>query len=241
MTFPNRFAGHHRIADPCQCPTSHFDEPRSQWLSKLHTDRQDTDCAAWQQLLELIDQTAHSGATTFAPGLELGPDLWRDIVTLPRSIERLTEVTTLNLYGSNLRSIPPEIGQMRSLRMFEPYCSYRLHWFPYEITRCTHLDDSTVSTRAVYGNHKFRPTFPRLPAELPPESTPSNCSVCNSPFDEHTPKQFWISLRVATDVLPLLGHGCSNSCVEALPTPPDNYLEQPHQGGKDLQQPPMES
>ncbi len=41
-----------------------------------------------------------------------------------------------------------------SLRVFEPYTSRRLHWFPYEITRCTSLRRSVVSTRALYGNYK---------------------------------------------------------------------------------------
>lgn len=50
----------------------------------------------------------------------------------------------------------------RRLLAFEPYTSYSLHWFPYELTRCMNLRDSTVSTRALYGNIKYRPAFPRL-------------------------------------------------------------------------------
>src|SRR4029450_7239360 len=72
----------------------------------------------------------------------------------------------LNLYGSSLVRIPPEIGEMESLKEFVPYPSYRLHWFPYEITRCTKLRNSTVSTRALYGNFKFPPAFPRLDADM---------------------------------------------------------------------------
>jgi hypothetical protein len=48
------------------------------------------------------------------------------------------------------------------LEVFEPYTSYSLHLFPYELTRCANLRDSTVSTRALYGNFNFRPPFPRL-------------------------------------------------------------------------------
>jgi hypothetical protein len=38
--------------------------------------------------------------------------------------------------------------------------------YPYEITRCTKLDQSSVSTRALYGNYKFRPPFLRLETPL---------------------------------------------------------------------------
>jgi hypothetical protein len=47
----------------------------------------------------------------------------------------------------------------------------------------------------------------------------------------------WISLRVATDVLPLLVNACSRGCVEALPTPPDGYVATPHRGGPEVVQP----
>ena len=64
------------------------------------------------------------------------------------------------LYGSNLVRIPAEIGAMTSLEEFTPYTSYRLHWFPYELTRCPRLVRSTVSSSALYGNFKYRPPFP---------------------------------------------------------------------------------
>ncbi|MDX2565372.1 hypothetical protein PV371_38115 [Streptomyces sp. TX20-6-3] len=68
----------------------------------------------------------------------------------------------MRLYGSNLVRIPPEIGAMTSLEEFSPYTSHRLHWFPYEITRCWKLVRSTISTRSLFGNFKLRPPFPRL-------------------------------------------------------------------------------
>jgi hypothetical protein len=74
----------------------------------------------------------------------------------------LTAVTRLVLYGMNLVRIPPEIGAMTSLEVFEPYTSHMLHWHPYELTRCVRLADSTVNTRVLYGNFKFRPPFPAL-------------------------------------------------------------------------------
>ena len=237
MTFSNLFSGHHQVAQLCGCPTSYYDEPRRLWRSSIHTDAQDENSNAWSQLLALIDHTAERRLTEFAPGRELGPELWQQIVTLPPTIARLEHVKVLTLYGSNLHSIPPAIGHMRSLEIFSPYTSYRLHWYPYEIVRCTAIKDSTVSTRALYGNHKFRPTFPRLPAHLTENSYPDRCSNCRTPCTRLELSQWWISLRVGTDVLPLLAHVCSDHCRDALGTPPDNYAAQPHQGGTELVQP----
>ena len=107
-----------------------------------------------------------------------------------------------------------------------------VHWFPYEITRLAQLSDSTVSTRTLYGNTTNRLPFPKLPAEVPPGSTPAVCSVCEGPFLVEGPIQAWISLRVATDVLPLVVHSCSPECLEALPTPPTNYVQHACVGGQ---------
>ncbi|MEV4556323.1 hypothetical protein AB0K51_04905 [Kitasatospora sp. NPDC049285] len=49
--------------------------------------------------------------------------------------------------------------------------------------------------------------------------------------------QAWISLRVATDVLPLLVNACSAACLQALPRPPEGYVPSPHAGGPGLAQP----
>jgi len=161
-------------------------------------------------------------------------------VTLPPTIGKLKSVKFLNLYGSSLAWIPPEIGKMSSLEDFRPYTSYRLHWFPYEITRCKNLKRSVVSTRALYGNFKYRAPFPRLPRSHD-SYRPKWCSVCDRPFGDSEPLQFWVSLRVATDVLPLLVHACSKECLSRIPTPPDGYVQTPHQGGLGLRQPPADS
>lgn len=121
-----------------------------------------------QHLLERVDEAAADGREEFRPLIELTPEERRQVITLPPSIARLTAVKHLVLYGSNLVRIPPEIGAMTSLEEFTPYASYRLHWFPYEITRCRKLTCSTVSTRALFGNYKLRPPFPRL--QPPPDS-----------------------------------------------------------------------
>jgi hypothetical protein len=155
---------------------------------------------------------------------------------LPPSIATLTSVRHLILYGSSLVRIPPEIGEMKSLENFTPYTSYRLHWFPYEIRRCTKLKDSTISTRALYGNVKYRPPFPRLP-QINAAYLPARCSVCEASLAGITPKQLWISLTIGTDVVPLLVHACSDGCVADLPTPPAGYVQYPHTGGLDLAQP----
>jgi len=221
---------------------------------RFHQDRQDTTCDAWKRLLRLIDEAAADGRTEFDPRPLMQPEEWARIVTLPATISRLKAVTHLKLVSSHLVCIPPEIGEMASLEVFDPYMSYRLHWFPYEITRCARLRDSRVSTRALYGNYKFRPPFPSL------ESTPSLsargaedgvntrrhatherlCSVCNQPFIDRGAHRVWISLRVATDVLPLLVNACSNDCVSRLPQSADRYPPHPHRGGEDVPQPPRE-
>ena len=199
-------------------------------------------------LTRLIDEAAADGRERFSPGADLPVHLWPEIVTLPAAISKLTAVRELDFYGSHLIAFPPEIGAMSSLRSFDPYTSRRLHWFPYEITRCTALTDSRVSTRHLYGNYKNRLPFPRLPAKLPTGSQPRKCSVCDGPFPEVGPIQRWISLWIATDLLPLLVHACSDRCIDALPRPPGEapegydhwpeYVDHPHEGGPDLHQPP---
>lgn len=102
------------------------------------------------------------GREVFRPLADLSPAERQDLVSLPPAIARLTRVKQLLLYGSPLVRIPPEIGAMESLEVFEPYTSRSLHWFPYELTRRRNLRDSTVSTRSLCGNFKFRHPFPRL-------------------------------------------------------------------------------
>ncbi|MEU2855228.1 leucine-rich repeat domain-containing protein [Streptomyces syringium] len=231
--------------DACAC----FDQSRPQPRARVgfHTERQDTSAPGWQHLLELVDEAIADGREEFRPLTELSPEERRQIITLPPSIARLTAVKHLVLYGSNLVRIPPEIGCMTSLEEFTPYTSYRLHWFPYEITRCRKLTRSTVSTRALFGNEKLRPPFPRLQpaqesvadldlANLDPRrrgvTTIHRCSVCNHPIAQGGLHQVWISLRVATDVLPLLVSACSSACVAELPDGAKGYIPTPHTGGR---------
>lgn len=238
--------------DVCSC--SDDSKPRPRARVRFHSERQDTSAPGWQHLLELVDEAAADGREEFRPLAELSPEERRQIVTLPPSIAKLTAVKHLMLYGSNLVRIPPEIGAMTSLKQFTPYTSYRLHWFPYEITRCRKLVSSTVSTRALFGNHKLRPPFPRLEpsrdsvtgldtAHLDPRrwgtTAVHHCSVCERPIEQNGLHQMWISIRVATDVLPLLVNACSSACVTALPEGAEDYIRTPHKGGR-VDQPPSD-
>lgn len=144
-------------------------------------------------------------------------------------------------------AIPPQ--DPCDLAEFVPYTSGRLHWFPYELARLPDLRAGTVSTRSVYGNHKYRPHFPPLAearaedlGDLDPgvwgATAIRACGVCDGPVDAGGLRQRWISLRVfGADVLPLLVNACSDPCVAALPAPPDGYIPVPHTGGRHLAQP----
>lgn len=252
--FPNRFAdavgpgAGGPARDHCRC-VGHSVATRPDNVV-FHADRQDTEAEGWRHLLALIDEAAADGPSVFKPFVELSAPERRQIVTLPATIAKLTAVKRLVLYGTNLVRIPPEIGSMTSLEVFEPYTSHRLHWYPYELTRCTKLADSTVSTRVLYGNFKFRPPFPQLRAVTSAEEADfaaldpdvwgcdavRTCSVCDGLVDGEI-RQVWISALVATDVLPMLVNACSAACVAALPQPYPGYLPTPHTGGPDIVQP----
>lgn len=237
--------GHEPCRDLCSCFSQSKAHPRAR--VGFHAELQDTSAPGWQHLLELVDAAAADGREEFRPLNELSAEERRQVVTLPPSIAKLTAVRHLVLYGSNLVRIPPEIGAMTSLEEFTPYTSYRLHWFPYEITRCRNLTRSTVSTRALFGNDKLRPPFPRLqpsrdsvvvdldPAHLDPRrwgaTAVHSCSVCDRPITQRGLHQVWISVRVAADVLPLLVNACSPECVAALPGGAQGYVAAPHKGG----------
>jgi len=219
----------------CKCFESHY-SGRQVAQIEMHTEQQDVECDAWKRLLELVEIASQDEREEFAPRRKMKEEDWRQIITLPATIAKLKSVKHLMLYGSNRIRIPPEIGEMTNLEQFTPYTSYRLHWFPYEITRCKKLKDSTVSTRTLYGNYKFRIPFPRLPVEERIEAgSPIRCSVCNTSINDSNLHQVWISLRVATDVLPLLVNACSQACINKLPRPPKNYVQEPHMGGLNIQ------
>lgn len=102
----------------------------------FHSEKQDTSCDAWQHLLEFIEQAALDQREEFDLFDNFTIEERSQIITLPPSIAKLTAVKHLELYSSYLVRIPPQIGAMTNLEEFTPYTSHRLHWLPYEITRC---------------------------------------------------------------------------------------------------------
>jgi len=207
-------------------------------MPEIENNVQDRNSKAWQMLCEYIDEIAESGSDEFVPREALGNELFAEIHTLPKSISKLKNVTKIGLYGSQLKRIPPEIGEMESLEYFDPYTSYKLHWFPYEIMDCKKLKDSRISTRALLGNFKNRMLFPSLednPIRYFGETV--KCSICKKEMSYEETNQLWITLRTGTDTIPLLANLCSKECEEELPQPPENYVQQAHKGGMNLVQP----
>lgn len=197
----------------------------------LHLTPQNTNQPAWIKLLALIEQAISEQWENFALGEHFSREERETIITLPPSIAQLKSVRKLNVYGSSLLYLPPQIGEMENLEEFIPYTSYGLHWFPFEITKCRKLRHSTVSTRALYGNCKYRPPFPAINSpETVDALRPSRCSVCESPLNGHI-ENVWHSLPVGTDILPLLVHACSRKCIDTLPDAPETYIKRPHHGG----------
>jgi len=207
-------------------------------VSPIENEVQDRTSDAWNALCRYVDELEESGAEEFSPREALGPELYAGIFTLPESIAKLKRVTKVWLYGSKLKRIPPEIGEMTALTHLDVYTSYGLQWFPYELTRCKNLIESRVSTRALYGNYKQRLHFPWLkgnPVRYRGDTV--KCSICGSEVGYDKTLQLWISLKVGTDVLPLLVNSCSRQCTQSLPTPHPNYVQQPHRGGTSVAQP----
>ena|SRR5581483_4166043 len=222
----------------CKCLEAQYDHGVFHELA-FHSEEQNTTCEGWKKLLELIDAAAVSRATEFSPGLQMPLEHWSQIITLPRTIAKLTSLRKFYLYGSHLVRIPPEIGELANLEELDLYTSYRLHWMPFEITRCSKLTKTRFSTRALYGNYKYRPPFPKLASATKYiNGFLKNCSVCRNDFKPGSQIQVWISLKVGNDVLPLLVNACSEKCVKALPSSAENYVDGSHGGGFDLEQPP---
>jgi hypothetical protein len=156
---------------------------------------------------------------------------------LPETIAKLKKVKKVWLYGSNLKRIPPEIGEMESLAYFDLYTSYDLHWFPYEIVNCRNLKDSRVSTRALYRNYKNRMGFPDLTSNpVRYEGHTVKCNICKKELSWQETNQLWVSLWVGIDVLPLLANVCSTACENSIPASPEDYIPNPHKGGVELKQ-----
>lgn len=206
-------------------------------ITKIKLDCQDRTSVAWQKLCEYVTIVAEESRAEFSPLEFLGLELFTQIYTLPETIATLKSVKKMRLYGSRLKRIPPEIGQMTSLENFDPYTSYDLCWFPFELTHCKNLKDSRISTRALYGNYKNRKPFPYLkdnPVRYFGDKV--HCSICKKELAYNQTNQVWISLKIGTDVVPLLVNLCSPECEQSLPVPPHGYIPHHHKGGADLKQ-----
>ena len=200
--------------------------------TKIYRDKQDRTSKEWQLLLDYIQKVADTGQEEFHPARDLGQETWCRITALPNEIEKLVNVKHLMLYNSSLERIPPTIAKMKSLEVFTPYTSARLRWFPYEITKCPNLTQSTISTRKLYGNYKIKLPFPDLTLDRVEFSgLKTSCGICEKVEENELFEQYWISLRVATDVVPLLISVCSETCFESIPKGADGYMEKPHKGG----------
>jgi hypothetical protein len=216
------------------------EDGRRPWSEKrFHAEEQDVESHGWRRLLDLVETAAADGREEFAPARELGQDAWEeDVVTLPRTIAKLKSVRRFVVGRSSLVRIPSEIGEMENLEEFDTYTSHRLHWYPYEITRCRQLTRTCVSTRALYGNFKTRLPFPQLPTDMRGTDSVESCSICKSLLRRSSLHQVWISLEVGTDVLPLLVNACSEACISTLPQGAANHVQGPHRGGLEVKQPP---
>lgn len=201
--------------------------------SEFHRDPPCSDDRVWAKIQEIIDQARRSGTEELDIGRVLGAEDYSKLRTIPSEIGALTGLKKLVLYGSNISYLPREIGNCENLVEFLPYTSYRLHWFPFEITQCKNLRKSCVSTRAIYGNYKLRTPFPDLSKTMWDWGIQC-CSVCgkNAKVD-----QYWVSQCVATDVLPLLVSVCGDSCLAKVGCGADGYVTRPHKGGLGIRQP----
>ena len=204
---------------------------------RLHVDEPHSSQKAWDEALEILDNAAKRGVVELNLGKEMHRENYLALHTLPDSIGDLKDLQKLVLYGSNLSTIPRAIAGCVNLRVFEPYTSYRLHWFPYEMRQCAKLKSSCISTRALYGNFKHRAPFPDLSNN--PWSWPTGgarCSVCGAA--DRVLEQYWVSQAVASDVVPLLLSVCGEACLGRVGPTARNHVQGPHRGGLSIQQPP---
>jgi uncharacterized protein (TIGR02996 family) len=231
----------HRLK--CGCPI--YEDNYARRASYFHLEPQDTECSAWQKLLTRIDDAVRDCPTAFEPLAGMTPLERAQIVTLPQTIARLKSVRRLTLSRTALLRLPAEIGEMENLRVFDPYTSHRLHWFPYEINHWG-VFESSVSTRALYGNFKNRLPYPRVGPKVNAAgawlrgattlqdsdySVTRPCSVCRRPFLDRQLHRAWVSLRVGRDVLPLLVNACSEDCLDRVSGRSGGILSLPHRGG----------
>ncbi len=201
----------------------------------FHFDKYAETQRAWDIVEEVFYKAAKKGTKRLILSEHMDKTDFKALNTLPSSIANLKDLTELQIYRSQISYLPREIMHCKNLRIFTPYTSYRLHWFPYEITKCQLLK-TTISTRALYGNYKLRTPFPDLRQRAWEWPNKENfCSVCLKKSDQLS--QYWISQRIGTDVVPLLASVCDSFCLSALGDPAPQHVPYPHEGGPLLTQP----
>jgi hypothetical protein len=204
--------------------------------SIMHSEGRFTSQRAWDIACEIIESAERKCSKELNLGKVMDRSDYMALNSLPDSIGQLKNLEKLTLYGSNISYIPRAISGCENLQSFHPYTSYRLHWLPFEIRRCRKLSNSCISTRALYGNYKFRSPFPDLKVFKwiwPTEE--GYCSICDTKTENLD--QYWISQVVAMDVVPLLVSVCSVKCLEMIGDGARGYLMTPHKGGLNVDQP----
>ena len=206
--------------------------------SHFHNEEKSITQRAWDVVREIIDDAENKNTSELNLIQLMDKEDYYALNTLPETIGNLKALRRLIIYGSNISFIPREISGCSNLREFDPYQSHRLHWLPYEIKRCEKLNESRISTRALYGNYKIRSPFPNLKEKKWIWSADNDlCSVCEKVA--LTLKQYWISDKIATDVVPLLVSVCGVTCLSKVEEYViKDYIPYPHQGGLTVLQPP---
>ncbi len=110
-------------------------------------------------------------------------------------------------------TLPTSIAKLKHVKKFTLYGSSLVR-IPPEIGEMTNLEEFSPYT-------SYRP---------------KTCSKCNGEFAD-LPIQRWTSLRMGSDIVPLLVHACSEKCIDSIRDAPDNYVTRPHSGGLTLKQP----
>jgi len=205
----------------------------------FHVESQSITERAWDVVCEIIYDAEQKDILELNLNQLMDKEDYYALNTLPVTIGSLKALKKLGIYGSNISWIPKEISGCENLQEFTPYQSHRLHWLPYEIKKCENLTESTISTRALYGNYKTRSPFPDLKEDKWLWSENNElCSVCDE--QSVSLQQYWISEKVATDIVPLLVSVCSVTCLSKVGDYViEDYVPYPHQGGLTVHQPPI--
>lgn len=89
----------------------------AQWQNKtgpaplIHGEPENRSAPVWGAAQELMRLTAERGGSSLEPS-SIPLDDWLTLIAVPRSIGILSRVKKVVFYGSRLRRLPPEIGQM---------------------------------------------------------------------------------------------------------------------------------